>query len=221
MRTIVKINWDWLRDEHNREALKLVGATIAVLVAAGWALFIYFNPNPDPDIVIEVVVNVREVQTRKTPSVTQYHTGQGGSFSNWVTVGNTSGWQIIGGSTAQVVESRTATGGGVQFARIETENTASAVKVRAYAQPTSRHHGVTIVGHAKFREERIIESSYVLDSSNKTLKFNFSEKVVDVQVATKYSDGESNVFRGSGEDSYVQVSIDLDANKILIRKKQQ
>jgi hypothetical protein len=32
------MGWDFLRDEQNREALKLVGAAIAALVVAGWAV---------------------------------------------------------------------------------------------------------------------------------------------------------------------------------------
>lgn len=33
--------WDWLRDEHNRGALKIVGGGIAALVVGGWSLFLY------------------------------------------------------------------------------------------------------------------------------------------------------------------------------------
>jgi hypothetical protein len=31
--------WDFLRDEQNREALRLVGAALAALVLAAWALY--------------------------------------------------------------------------------------------------------------------------------------------------------------------------------------
>ena len=33
--------WAWLRDEHNRGALTLVGAAFAAVVAAGWALYVH------------------------------------------------------------------------------------------------------------------------------------------------------------------------------------
>jgi hypothetical protein len=31
--------WDFLRDEQNREALKIIGATLTALGVAGWAVF--------------------------------------------------------------------------------------------------------------------------------------------------------------------------------------
>jgi len=44
--------WGWLRDEHNRGALALIGGGIAAIVGAGWAIFLYMqnsNPtNPEP-----------------------------------------------------------------------------------------------------------------------------------------------------------------------------
>lgn len=231
--------WSWLKDEHNRGALQLLGGGLAAVVLAGWALFVFFYQSESPaalvpsepavsqepqvvdyePLVVEIVVKVREVKTRLTPKVEQYHTGQGGSYSNWLTVNSTDGWRIVKGSAAPVVDQRNATGGGTQFTRIDVEETESAVKVRAYAQPTSRHHGVTIVGHATFREERTIETRAALDKGEKSTTIAFPKNAASVEIITKYPDGSTHTFRASGNDKFVQVDLDKSAGKVTISER--
>jgi len=38
----------WLKDEANRDILKMVGAAIAAVCIAGWAVFTYFYEKPQP-----------------------------------------------------------------------------------------------------------------------------------------------------------------------------
>jgi len=35
--------WDWLRDEANQGALKIIGPAIAAVIAAGWAYFLWWD----------------------------------------------------------------------------------------------------------------------------------------------------------------------------------
>lgn len=47
--------WDFLRDEQNREALKVIGAAVAALAFAGWAVFREFRTSRRiQDIATEV-----------------------------------------------------------------------------------------------------------------------------------------------------------------------
>jgi hypothetical protein len=40
--------WAWLKDEGNQKALALIGGFVAFLWSAGWAVFVYIHPPPDP-----------------------------------------------------------------------------------------------------------------------------------------------------------------------------
>lgn len=231
--------WSWLKDEHNRGALQLLGGGLAAVVLASWVLFVFFYQPQSPatlvssesavspesqvvdyePFVVEIVVKVREIKTRATPKVEQYHTGQGGSYSNWLTVNITDGWRIVKGSAASVVDQRNATGGGTQFTRIDVEETESAVKVRAYAQPTSRHHGVTIVGHATFKEERTVETRAFLEKGEKATTITFQKNAASAEIITQYPDGSTRTFKASGNDKFVHVDLDKSAGKVTISLK--
>lgn len=45
---MLKDCWEWLRDEQNQGALKVVGASIAAVVLAGWAYFLWYDARPKP-----------------------------------------------------------------------------------------------------------------------------------------------------------------------------
>jgi hypothetical protein len=40
--------WNWLRDENNQGALKLIGAAFAAVVLAAWAYFQWYESRPKP-----------------------------------------------------------------------------------------------------------------------------------------------------------------------------
>ena len=40
--------WRWLAKAENRSVLGFLGGGLAALVAAGWALFVYLHPKPEP-----------------------------------------------------------------------------------------------------------------------------------------------------------------------------
>lgn len=40
---MIKLIWVWLRDEHNRGSIVVIGTALTVVVGAVWTLFVYFN----------------------------------------------------------------------------------------------------------------------------------------------------------------------------------
>jgi hypothetical protein len=66
--------WDWLKDDANQGALRIIGASFAAIVIAGWAAYLHFYPAPiqkQQPVASETVFHVcrGEVESECKPHV--------------------------------------------------------------------------------------------------------------------------------------------------------
>ena len=59
--------WEWLRDESNQGALKIIGAAVAAVVVAGWAFFTWLDSRPKTPVATPTTTPVVTPTVVATP----------------------------------------------------------------------------------------------------------------------------------------------------------
>lgn len=174
-------------------------------------------PGPGPsELPAKVTLFERETSDGRTAEATQYHTGQSGSYSAWFPIQPTDGWAIVSGTLTPVYSAK-ATGGTGQFARLEID-TKDEPRFRVYAQPTSRHHGITVTGYVQFKQFRLIERQISISKENPVVTVNRTKSASFERIEVEYASGRKNRFTAAGMDSHLEVKISPAAISVGVRQ---